>query len=268
MPDTPSEQAAVAEAPAPSAPERSSGRKILDQAKADIKGLSPNGPAPADKDAPDSAAPPTDTTPAPPPAKEEPEKESSRRSENKDLRERIRKEVRAEFEAEVRSAETRRQHEQQQRDFDELIARADGGDWEAKDRVLQILKGNRGMQAAIQQGRTSVLEELGHDITAAIYGIDGLDDDGQNSLMKAPSVAEFGKLAFSHGRRVEKAIHEDTIATLKAENESLKGRLAGSSPSPTATNGTSSIRAENGRYKTMHDAYLAAAADLGYRPQG
>lgn len=269
MPE-PSEQAAVAEAPAPAAPERSTGKQILEKAKAEIKGLNPDVPAPAEGDAQDSATPPPDTAPAPPPAaeKEQPEQESSRRSANKELRERIRKEVQAEFQAELQAAEAYRESQRKQQEFDALVAKADAGDWEAKDQLVQRLKGDRGMQTAMTQTRNALLAELGNDVKVAIYGLDGLDDDGQTALMKAPSVGEFAKAAFAQGRRIEKALHEGTIATLKAENESLKGRLAGSSPSPTATNGSGGIRAENGRFKSIHDAYMAAAADLGYRPQG
>jgi hypothetical protein len=255
------EQASAAAAPAPSAPEPS-GRKILEQAKAELKELS-KGPPPVEEKAPEPAAAPTtpDETQAPQP-------EGSRREQGQRLREQIRREVRAEFEAEQRAADQRQQNEKQQREFDELVAKADGGDWEAKDRVLTILKSNRGMQAAIMQGRSAVLEELGRDISHAIYSLDGLDDDGQQALMKAPSVAEFGKQAFEHGRRIERTIHEGTIATLKAENESLKGRLAGTGPSPVPTNGSAITRASSGRYQSVRDAFAAAAAEHGYRIQG
>jgi hypothetical protein len=262
-----SEQAVAADTPAPSTPEPS-GRQILEQAKADLKNLDRSEPAPAEDKAPEPAAPSPEPTQAP---KEEDEgsktPKGSRREEGQRLREQIRKEVQAELQAEQQAAERRRQSEQQQQEFDALVAKADAGDWEAKDRVLQILKGNRGMAAAIQQGRTAVIEEIGREITQAIYKLDGADEEAQTALMQAPSVMDFGKTAFEHGRRIERAIHEDTIATLKAENESLKGRLAGSSPSPVATNGTAPSRGENGRFKSMHDAYLAAAADLGYRPK-
>lgn len=255
------EQASAAAAPATQAPEPS-GRKILENAKAELKEIA-SRPSPAEESTPESAAAPPPEAPAPP------KDEGSRRQEGQKLREQIRKEVQAEFEANQRIAEQRRQAEQQQRDFDELLQRADQGDWEAKDRITQILKGNRGMQAAIAQGRNAVLEELGRDITTAVYGLDGLDDDGQQSLLKAPSVAEFGKSAFDHGRRVERAIHESTIATLKAENESLKGRLAGVGPSPTPSNGaTTSPRGPTGRFQSMRDAFAASAAELGYRSQG
>ncbi len=148
------------------------------------------------------------------------------------------------------------------------MQRADSGDYDAKDRVLSILKSQKGMQAAIMQGRTSVLQDLGRDIIASIHSLDGLDDEGQDALMKAPSVADFGKNAFESGRRIERAIHESTIATLKAENESLKGRLAGNGPSPTPTNGTTATpRGTDGRFHSMHEAFAASAAELGYRPQ-
>lgn len=262
-----SDQAPAAAAPATPAPEPSgSGRKILEQAKAELKDLSTasQGSSPAEGQAPEPAAAPS-TPEAPAPPKEE---GGSRREQGQRLREQIRKEVQAEFEANQRAERQRQQNEQQQREFDDLVAKADAGDWEAKDRVLTILKSQKGMQAAIMQGRTAVLDELGRDITQAVYGLDGLDDDGQQALLKAPNVAEFGKQAFEHGRRTERAIHEDTIATLKAEIESLKGRIAGGSPSPLPSNGTAVAPALTGKYKSMRDAFNAAAGELGYRSQG
>ncbi len=256
------EQAPAAATPAVSAPEPS-GRKILENAKAELKEIA-SRPSPAEDTTPESAAaPPTPEAPAP-----EPEAQGTRREQGQKLREQIRKEVAQEFAAKQEADQRQRQSEAQQREFDELIQRADAGDWESKDRVLQILKGNRGMQSAIAEGRNAVLAELGRDITSAIHSLDGLDDDGQGALLKAPSVAEFGKLAFDQGRRIERAIHESTIATLKAENESLKGRLAGNGPSPTPTNGTVvSPRGSDGRFHSMHEAFAASAAELGYRPQ-
>lgn len=254
-----SEQATVAEAPAPSAPEPS-GRAILESAKVELRNLD-QGPSPAEPEAPDSATAPPPEPPTPAPV----EKEGSRREQGTRLREQIRKELEAEYADKARAEAQRQQNEKQQREFDELVQRAESGDWEAKDRVLSILKSNRGMQAAIAQGRNAVLEELGRDITKSVYDLEGLDEDGQKALMSAPSVAEFGKSAYDHGRRTERAIHESTIATLKAEIESLKGRIAGTIPSPTATNGSAVGRGQPQVFKTMRDAFAAAAAEHGYR---
>lgn len=274
MPKT-SDQAPAAEAPAPSAPEPARGRAIFESAKAELKSLD-QSPSPADKEAPEPAAAPPDSTQAPQaetPAPAEPDKpattaekpESSRREGNRALREQIRREIKAEYEADQRAAQQRQQNEQQQREFEDLVARGEAGDFEAKDRVLQILRSQKGMQTAIMQGRTAVLEELGRDITTAIYSLDGLDEEAQAGLMKAPSVADFGKLAFEHGRRIERTVHESTEATLKAEIESLKGRLAGNGPSPTPTNGSQVTRGQPQRFQSMRDAFEASAAELGYR---
>jgi hypothetical protein len=77
-----------------------------------------------------------------------------------------------------------------------------------------------------------------------------------------------GKVAFEHGRRIERSVHEGTIATLKAENESLKGKLAGNTPSPTATNGSQVSPGRPTKFASMHEAYLAAAAEHGYPTRG
>ena len=261
----PSEQAAAADTPAPSAPEPTSGSQILKDAK-DALRQSVLESSPAEQAAPDSAAAPTDESAQAPQQEEKPaEKEGSRREQGQKLREQIRRELEAEYAAKQKAEEQRRQNEEQQKEFEALLAKADAGDWEAKDRVLNILKSNSATSAAIGQGRTAVLEELGRDITAAVYGLDGLDEDGQQALLKAASVADFGKIAFDYGKRLERAVHEDTIATLRAENESLKGRLAGNSPSPTATNGTSVSRGPQTRFASMRDAFAASAAELGYR---
>jgi ribosomal protein L17 len=254
------QQPAVADTPAEPTPEPSRSA-TLKKGKADLEALKKET-SPVEK-APDSATPAAETAPKP-----EAEKEGSRREQGQKLREQVRRELLAEFEADNKARQTRQQAEQQQREWDDLLARADQGDFEAKDRVMEILKGNRGMQAAIAQGRTAVLEELGRDITKAVYGLDGVDEEGQSALLKAPSIADFGKEAFDQGRRIERSVHEGTIATLKAENESLKGQLASRSPSPTATNGTSVTRNGNGRFHSMQDAFAAAAAELNYRPQG
>jgi hypothetical protein len=269
MPAPPSEQAPAADAPAAPAREPR-GRQILEQAKVELKEAQSAAASPAGDKAPEPAAAPE---PGPDehseaPASDKDEQRGSRREQGQRLREQIRKELLAEFEAEQRATQQRNQNEQQAREFDELVQRADAGDWEAKDRVLALLKSNRGMQTAIAQGRNSVLEELGRDINVAVYKIDGLDEDGQQALLKAPSVADFGKAAFEQGRKTEKAVHEGTIATLKAENESLKGRLAGNSPSPTGSNGQASTSRPPTRFKSMHDAFAAAQAELGYAGRG
>lgn len=256
------DQASAADTPASPAPGPLKGRAILDSAKAELKAIHAQESPPDADQAPEAAAAPPTPSDAPAPQPE------GTRAENRRLREQIRKEIQTELQAEQRQAEQRRQNEQQQREFDDLISRADAGDWEAKDRVLSILKSQKGMQAAIMQGRSAVLDELGRDITSAVYGLDGLDEEGQQALLKAPSVAEFGKHAYDYGRKAERAIHEHTIATLKAENESLKGRLAGGSPSPLPTNGTAVAPALTGKYKDIRDAFKAASAELGYRPQG
>ncbi len=266
MPAQTSEEAPAAAAPATPSPEPApKGRAILERAKAELKEIAnkPTQSAPAGEEMAQepAAAPPSET---PSPSEEGPRP----KEENKRLREQIRKELLAEFEAEHKAQQQRNQNEQQAREFDELVQRADNGDWEAKDRVLALLKSNRGMQTAIAQGRNAVLEELGRDINVAVYKLDGLDEDGQQALLKAPSVADFGKVAFEQGRKTEKAVHEGTIATLKAENESLKGRLAGNSPSPTGSNGQATSTRPPTRFKSMHDAFAAAQAELGYAGRG
>lgn len=268
MAENANEQAAVAEAPAPSAPESppKTGRQVFEKAKAELDTMrKAERSSPAESEAPEpaTAAPASDA--APPPTDKQ---EGSRREQGARLREQIRREVEAEFQATQQAQRQREVAEQQQKEFDELVARADSGDWEAKDRVLQLLKSQKGMTTAINQGRMAVLAELGQDITKAVYSLEGLDDDAQQALLKAPSVAEFGKSAFEHGRKVEKAIHEGTIATLKAENESLKGRLAGNGPSPTPTNGSVTSPGKPTKFNSVQEAFAAAAAELNYRPQG
>lgn len=256
------DQATAAAAPAAPAPEPPKGRAILENAKQELKAIRDQGPPPAEEQTPEPAAAPPPDAPVPP------KEEGSRRQEGQRLREQIRREVQQEFQAKQEAEARQRQSAQQQREFDELMQRADAGDWDSKERVLSIIKGNRGMQAAIMEGRNTVLAELGRDITSAIYGLE-VDEDGQQALLKAPSVAEFGKTAFDQGRRVERAVHESTIATLKAENESLKGRLAGNGPSPTPTNGSvTSPRGSNGKFRSMREAFEASASELGYRTQG
>jgi hypothetical protein len=268
MPDE-QEQATAVEAPVEPAQEPSRAATIK-KGKADLEALRKE-PSPAEK-TPDStatssadeeAAASTEKT-----TEAKADKEGSRREQGKGLREQIRKEILSEMQADQQAAQARQQVEQQQREFEDLLTKADEGDYEAKDRVLQILKSTRGMQAAIAQGRTAVVEELGRDLVRAVNGLDGLDESAQAELLKAPSIAEFGKQTFQQGRRIEKAVQEDAIAKLKAENESLKGQLAGNRPSPTATNGTSVTRQGNQRFSSMQEAFNAAAAELNYRPQG
>jgi hypothetical protein len=61
---------------------------------------------------------------------------------------------------------------------------------------------------------------------------------------------------------------ESALALLAAENASLRGRLAGGTPSPMASNGGSEPILTYGKVSSMREAFLAAAAEHGYRPRG
>ena len=197
--------------------------------------------APPKADAPDSKA----TTDAPTetdteqPAGEEPAK--SNRQAGKEAYERGLREGReaAQREVEHRLAEQQATERvtSQQREFEALLQKAQTGDLAATDQVISLLSSHRATQAALLQGRNALLTEMGAEMTQSISQLDGADADARTALMQAPSVTEFGKRAFDHGRRIEKAAWEPEIAKRDATIEELRGKLAARSPSPESANG-------------------------------
>lgn len=252
-------------AAAPAAPAQESSSSVFDEARAQLAALDrpaeETSPAAATQEAAPPETPATATeTPAPS------EEKGSRREQGTQLRDQIRREIDAEYEQKRQADAARQQADAAQRDFETLMTRAEAGDYQAAEQVIGMLRTQRVNTFAEQRGRTGLLQEIGRDVSASITSLDGLDADGRTALMEAPSVAEFGKRAFDHGQRIARGQAEDTIAKLTAENTSLKGKLAASTPSPTASNGTAGAHAgEPTKFKSMRDAYAAAAAELGYR---
>lgn len=190
--------------------------------------------------APDSTDPSTttDQTETETPAGEEPK---SNRQAGKEAYERGLREGREAAQRELEATQARAHVEQQTtaqaREFEELLQRAQSGDLQATDRVISLMSSQRATQAALQQGRSAVLQEMGLELAQSINTLEGADADTRTALMQAPSVSDFGKLAFEHGRRLEKATWEPEIAKRDATIEQLRGQLASKSASPESANG-------------------------------
>lgn len=230
-PSAPPAPVATAEAPASSAPD--STHSVTEWAKAEAAKLEATPtvevPAPA---APESAAAAStedssdDAGSATPP--------STRRERDEARRAEIRKEVEAEYQQRQAVAQQTQQQQQAQRDWDVLLERASAGDQAAQQQLAHVLSSGRTTQAAEQQGQNKLLAKMGADIINAVTSIEGADDAARAAMLKAPTVQDFGKVAFNEGIRSQAA----RIAALEAENTSLKGKVAAQGPSPLPTNGT------------------------------
>lgn len=175
----------------------------------------------------------------------------------------------AEAKAERERTEATRAATDQRQQFEKLLSEAsapDDGTFEgsqrrsaAQQKLGQLYATNTVTSAAMTQGRNALLAELGADLVRSISTLDGVDADARTQLMQAPSVADFGKLAYEHGRRLEKATWEPEIAKRDATIEQLKGQLASRSPSPEPAGGIRTHGAV-GEIKTLEDAYRAAQA--------
>jgi hypothetical protein len=60
---------------------------------------------------------------------------------------------------------------------------------------------------------------------------------------------------------------EERLALLEAENSGHRARLAARRSSPLPTNGVVVTRKAPSRFRSIHDAFEASAAELGYRPR-
>lgn len=271
MPDTGNEPQGNSVA-SPVAPAPDSGQAIIDAAKAEAAAFdAPATETPAEA-APAATERPPESQPNETQAPSGDEPKGTRRERGEQMREQIRKELEAEYESK-RAADTQRQQAQQhQREFEQLVAEAnapedgtfDGAQRRAtaQQKLGQLLASSTATSAAEWNGRNAVLTELGRDISDAITKLDGLDEDGRKTLQQSPSVAEFGSRAFALGKQLSDAAHESRMATLSAEIQSLKGKLAAAGPSPlgatgTAGNGTASSA------KGMRGIAAQVAQELG-----
>ncbi len=272
---TPPAQTAV-EAPAVTAP-ASTTADVTSWAKAEGAKLEAAAETPA-VPTPDSTA-----KPAAAPEKASPEPSAEPTSEPEKLSraqrdEQRRTEIRAEVEAEIAARTAREtaaaEQQRQQREAEEslltTIAKAKGGDYQAalalanvtEQQLVTMPKQTQRELAVYQAGREAVLSDMAKDFEPAIKAIDGLSDDDFSALTKAPTSGQFAKAAIDIGRKLERSALESKIATLEAENTSLKGRLAASGASPLHANGT------NGRGtlptgSSMRDIAAQVAAEMG-----
>lgn len=185
-----------------------------------------------------AASTPTAETESDTPAGEEPK---SNRQAGKEAYERGLREgqerARQTAEAERTRIQAEQQTQNQTREFEDLLQKAQQGDLTAADRVISLMTSHRATQAAMLQGRNTLLAEMGTQLSQSIATLEGADAETKAALMQAPSVADFGKQAFDHGRRIEKSLWEPEIAKRDATIEQLRGQVASRRPSPESANG-------------------------------
>ena len=215
---------------------------------------------------PEHLRPVTEPTPAPPAEAPEPEAEAADRplpevagadtapveGESRGARRRAAEEAYQRGLTEGRTAlehelEQRRQQDLQQQTQQEANQRVEqlfngleSPDYATQDRarreILQMYRGNRQASALMQTTRQQVLQEMAADFSK-LGELDGIGQDGYQSLHSAPSAAELAKRAFELGRKAR----DEQVTRLEAENEGLRGRLVGARATPEAQNGSGNI---------------------------
>lgn len=205
----------------------------------------------------------------------EPEAEKlSRRQRDEQRRAEIRAEVETEIATRTRVEQETNERTRIQREAEEslltTIAKAKAGDYAAalqlaqttEQQLVTLPKQTQREHAVYQAGRDAVLSAMAADFEPTVKAIEGIDDAAFATLAKAPTSGAFAKAAIDIGRGLERAALESKLATLQAENTSLKGRLAASGPSPLHANGS------NGRGTLptgagMRDIAAQVAAEMG-----
>jgi len=246
MSETPSPEQG---APAPTSPD--AGSSNVDVQLGPDLNLYPESLRPAEPAAPPAPAPePAEATVSPPapdvagsessPLGKEGEPQSSRRQRGDDAYQRGLTEGRAALEREQAERQQRDTFLQTQREantrIESLFNDLASPDYATQDRarqgILQLYSGNRQAAALMQSTRQQILQEMAADFLT-IGHMDGIDQDGYQSLHTAPSAAELAKRAFDLGKKSR----DDQVAKLEAELTGLRGRLVGSRATPERTNG-------------------------------
>jgi hypothetical protein len=121
--------------------------------------------------------------------------------------------------------------------IEQLFSELGSPDYATQDRarqgILQLYTGNRQAAALMASTRQQVLQEMAADF-ASLGTMDGLDQDGFQTLHSAPSAAELAKRAFDLGKKTR----DEQVARLEAEVQGLRGRLVGSRATPEMQNGS------------------------------
>ncbi|HYW89970.1 MAG TPA: hypothetical protein VFB50_19510 [Chloroflexota bacterium] len=244
MSDSPSPETG---APAPTGPD--AGPQV-DIALGPDQSIYPESLRPAEPAAPPAEVPePAETTvvEATPdvagsaPSPDQGDGRGSRRQRGDDAYQRGLTEGRAALEREQAQRQQQDAFQQTQREanqrIEQLFNELASPDYATQDRarqaVLQLYSGNRQAAALMQTTRQQILQEMAADF-ANLGQLDGLDQDGYQSLHSAPSAAELAKRAFDLGRKSR----DDHVAKLEGELEGLRGRLVGSRATPERTNGS------------------------------
>jgi hypothetical protein len=151
-------------------------------------------------------------------------------------------EERARYERELqlqaqRDTADRTQREATQR-VEQLFQQAEAADFatrqQAWTQILDMYRGNRQAQALTTATRQQILQEMAADF-GTLKDLDGVSDDGYQSLHTAPSAADLARRAYDLGKKSK----DEQIARLEAELQGLRGRLVGTRATPEAHNGAS-----------------------------
>jgi hypothetical protein len=97
-----------------------------------------------------------------------------------------------------------------------------------------MYRGNRQAQALTSATRQQILQEMAADF-GTLKDLDGVDEQGYQTLHTAPSAADLARRAYDLGKKAR----DEQVARLEAELQGLRGRLVGSRATPEAHNGAS-----------------------------
>lgn len=246
---------------------------VADAFKEAQQAVEPTGTDTPTSSTPDSKAetPSPATTTEQEPSGEEPK---SNRQAGREAYERGLREGREAAQRELEQQRSQREAEdtsaRQRQEFDELLREAslpadgtyetDQRRSEAQRKLGALYASNTVTRTAYDRGRADHQQQFWGGFEGRLGTELGLDDAGVRSLMhEAPTALDFAKRLVDHGKATERSVWEPEIARRDAEIESLKGKLAGRTPSPEAGSGLRTNGAARD-VKTLEDAYAVAKA--------
>lgn len=112
-----------------------------------------------------------------------------------------------------------------------LRVQAEGGDWEAKQRVDQARMWRRMVAPIADLAHRSARQQFDSEL-AALRTLDGMDGDSHQKLLSADSPGEKLRLMHQVAFKAADAIHKETIASLQAEIQALKTNRAANGTQP------------------------------------
>jgi hypothetical protein len=126
--------------------------------------------------------------------------------------------------------------------LEQLRVQAEGGDWEAKQRVDQARAWRRMVAPIANMAHQAARQEFDQAL-AELRTLDGMDADSHQKLLKAETPGEKLKLMHGLAYKAATAEHKERIAALEAEVQSLKTNRAANGSQPASgggrANGTS-----------------------------